>query len=179
MRKVLLLLVGATVLCAPAVSVAGDSTSGQSKSAVERETSRARESNPASVCKRERGATGFAASHNGRTFSRFYGTNGGNERGAGANAFGKCVSANARRQGSEKDSAKATHLDDPGERHGKDRDESRGDDSAERPGNDHVNPAMTCKAMRARDLAHFQRTYGMRPNAFGKCVSGHASGKHD
>jgi hypothetical protein len=84
--------------------------------------------------------------------------------GAGANAFGKCVSALA-----------MLHA----EKRGDDSDEkSEGEESAESHGHAGPNPAMTCKAMRAKDLAHFHAAYGTRPNAFGKCVSGHAnSGK--
>jgi hypothetical protein len=36
---------------------------------------------------------------------------------------------------------------------------------------DSANPAVTCDAMQANDLARFQTTYGTRPNAFGKCVA--------
>jgi hypothetical protein len=32
--------------------------------------------------------------------------------------------------------------------------------------------------MQANELAHFQTTYGRRPNAYGKCVSEHAHDKN-
>jgi hypothetical protein len=111
-------------------------------------------SNPAGTCKSQRSEPNFAASHNGQSFTQFYGTNGGNGRGAGANAFGKCVSTTAKRKaGTEaKESAKG-----------------RVKDAAA--------PAMTCKAMKANDPAEFQATYGARPNAFGKCVAKQANNK--
>jgi hypothetical protein len=159
MRKVLLLLVGTAVLWVPAVSVAGDSSPSPSKLAAKAETSDARSdgSNPAGTCKGQRSGPNFAASHNGQTFTELYGTNGGKGRGA-ANAFGKCVSTIAKAKSDDRGSA-----------------ESQGKDSAESHGNDSANPAMTCKAMQANDLPHFQTTYGTRPNAFGKCVAEHAN----
>ena len=74
-------------------------------------------------------------------------------------AFGKCVSTIAK------------HND---KRDGEGSGKSHGEDSSESHG-DNANPAVLCKAMRAKALAHFQTTYGMRPNAFGKCVAAHAS----
>jgi hypothetical protein len=53
-------------------------------------------SNAAKTCKSQRSDPNFAASHDGKTFQQFYGTNGGNANGAGANAFGKCVSTIAK-----------------------------------------------------------------------------------
>lgn len=169
MRKVLLLLVGTAVLWLPAVSVAGDSSPNASKPAAKAEASDAENTvrNPASTCKSQRSGASFAASHHGRTFTEFYGTNRGKGRGAGANAFGKCVSTIARHR---------TESDDG------DRAESHGKDSAERDGKrrangkGRANPAMTCKAMQSNEAAHFRATYGTRPNAFGKCVSEHAKG---
>jgi hypothetical protein len=86
---------------------------------------------------------------------RFHGTYGG--RGGGANAFGKCVSTTAKPKDKSEGGAKS---------HGEESSKSHGGSA---------NPAMICKAMRAKTLAHFQTTYGMRPNAFGKCVARHAS----
>jgi hypothetical protein len=87
-----------------------------------------------------------------------------------ANAFGKCVSEAAKHKDKrdDKDDAKS-HDEDSAENDDKDGDES--------PGKRRASPAMTCKAMQANELAHFQTTYGTRPNAFGKCVSKHAHGK--
>jgi hypothetical protein len=88
-----------------------------------------------------------------------------------ANAFGKCVSETARHKdkSDDKDDAKS-HDEDSGESDDKDSEQSHGKEGA--------NPAVACKAMRAKDLAHFQTTYGTRPNAYGKCVSEHAHGKN-
>jgi hypothetical protein len=57
------------------------------------------------------------------------------------------------------------------------RDNTERKDNREAHGKNSANPAITCKAMRANDLAHFEATYGTRQNAFGKCVSGHANAK--
>jgi hypothetical protein len=89
--------------------------------------------------------------------TRLHRTHGG--RGGRANAFGKCVSTTAKHKDKSEGGAK-----------------SHGEESFKNHG-DSANPAMICKAMRANALAHFQTTYGMRPNAFGKCVAGHASTK--
>jgi hypothetical protein len=98
MRKVLLLLVGAAVLWVPAASVAGESSPSPSKPTPKADTPGAKSdaSNPASTCQSQRSELNFAASHSGETFTQFYGTDGGNGRGVGANAFGKCVSTIAK-----------------------------------------------------------------------------------
>jgi hypothetical protein len=142
----------------PAVSVAGDSSpTPSSKQAAETETAHVKSdaNNPASTCKSQRSDSNFAASHNGHTFTQFYGTNGGHGRVAGPNAFGKCASmiAGTHKAGSE------------------------GKESPESQGKESTNPAMTCKATQANDLAHFQTAYGTRPNAFGKCVAKQANSK--
>jgi hypothetical protein len=83
-------------------------------------------------------------------------------------------------QGRERRQKSAESSDkDSADGHGKDKAESRDTDSAESDRKDSTesngkgtsNRAMTCKAMQANDLAHFQTAYGTRPNAFGKCVS--------
>jgi phage terminase small subunit len=56
-------------------------------------------------------------------------------------------------------------------------DDEDGEDSTEGQGKTSANPAMVCKAMQSKDLAHLQSTYGMRPNAFGKCVAKRARSK--
>jgi hypothetical protein len=157
MRKVLLLLVGTAVLWVPAVSVAGDSSPSQPpKLAAKKETPHVKSdaSSPASTCKSQPNDSNFASTHHGQTFTQSYGTNGGKGRGADANAFGKCVSTIA------------THKA-----------ESDSTDTAESEDKDSASPAMTCKAMQANDLAHFQTAYGTRPNAFGKCVAKQANSK--
>jgi hypothetical protein len=155
MWKVLLLLVGTAVLWVPAVSVAGDSSPSPSKltAKTERPDARSEVSNPASTCQSRRTELNFAASHGGGTFTQLYGTDAANGRGGGPNAFGKCVSV-------------AKHKD-----------KSDGEGSAKSQDGHSFPPAMTCKAIRAKDLAHFQATYGRRPNAFGKCVAGQAHSK--
>ncbi len=124
MRKLLFLLAGAAVLCVPAVSVAGTSTPSPGKLAAQicrsihtqdgQKTFRATYrsfagclkqnkpqasqdvSNAAKTCKSQRSDPNFAASHDGKTFAQLYGTNSGSAHGAGANAFGKCVSTIAK-----------------------------------------------------------------------------------
>ena len=126
MRKFLFLLAGTAVLCVPAVSVAGTSAPTPAKLAAQTCRSiRAHDgqklfrqtyhsfagclnkdkpqaaqdiSNAAKTCKSQRSDPNFAASHDGKTFQQFYGTNGGNTNGAGANAFGKCVSTIAKQK---------------------------------------------------------------------------------
>jgi hypothetical protein len=121
-------------------------------------------SNLARKCRRRRNELNFGASHNNQTLDVPHG------RRAAANTLGQCVSAIARRkpETGDKDSANQPEPD-----RGKDRAEDKPD--KHHPSN--PNAAWTCKAMEANDLSHFQATYGTRPNAFGKCVSGHAEGK--
>ena len=54
--------------------------------------------NAAKQCKAERSDPNFAASHDGKSFSEFYGTNQG-----GKNAYGKCVSKKAKANKAEAD----------------------------------------------------------------------------
>jgi hypothetical protein len=176
MRKVLLLLVGTAVLWLPAVSIAGDSSKPASAKA-ENAAAPSRASNLARICKSQRNDPVFGSSHRGQTFAQFYGTNRGKGRGTGRNAFGKCVS---RLASHEAEQGKAAGKE------GKDESESRDQDSGKNDRQDTgagshrrsaANPAMTCKALWANDRAHFQTAYGTRPNAFGKCVSSHATGE--
>jgi len=129
-------------------------------------------SNPASSCKSQRSGSNFAASHNGQTFTQFYGTSGSKGHHAGANAFGKCVSAIAMHKPD-------SHGNDSAETGDKEsaKGESPGEDSAKSHAKGRANPAMTCKAMQAQDPAHFQTVYGTRPNALGKCVANESSSK--
>lgn len=174
MRKVLLLLACTAVVWVPAAFGAGGSSSKPPQKAPAHAKNDA--SNPASTCKSQRSGSNFAASHNGSTFTQFYGTNGGKGRGADANAFGKCVSAIAKHK------AKSDGNDTPAEAGGKDsgnsKSESNAEDSAKSHASGSANPAMTCKAMRTSDPAQFQTAYGTQPNAFGKCVSRHANSKN-
>jgi hypothetical protein len=76
-----------------------------------------------------------------------------------------------------KESAES-HGKNSGDGNHKDSAEGDKQGSAEGHGKeDSTNPAMTCKAMQANDLTHFQTTYGTRPNAFGKCVAKQARNK--
>lgn len=171
MRKALLVLVGTAVLWVPAASIAGGSPSSGSKPPAKTETPAADSpaSNPATTCRSQQSGGDFAASHNGKTFSQFYATNGGKGR-PGANAFGKCVSgvAKQRTESDGKDTAGADSKDSA---------ENHTDDGSETHSKESASPALACKAMKANDLAHFQTTYGSRPNDFGHCVAAHASGK--
>jgi len=120
MRKLLVLLAGTAALCVPAVSAAAGSPPSPAKLAVqmcrslraqdgkqvfrqtyhsfaaclkqEKPTAAKDVTNAAMTCKAERSDPNFPASHDGKTFAQYYGTNGGNGQGAGRNAFGKCVS---------------------------------------------------------------------------------------
>jgi len=192
MRKALLLLVGTAVLWVPAVSVAGDSSKPTANA--KKPDAKSDVSNPAGTCQSQRNKLNFAASHSGQTFAQFYGTNGANGRGAGANAFGKCVSTIAKHKDKSDDEGSAeSHSEDSAGSQGKDGGKSDGEDSAkgddegsakshgeggvESQGEDSVRPAMICKAMQAKDLAHFETLYGRRPSAFGHCVAKQANSK--
>jgi hypothetical protein len=135
MRKVMLMLICAAVLWVPAASVAGDSSRSSASKPAKTESSRSKgdTNSPAQACKSQLGS---AKGH-----------------GAGANAFGNCVSTIAMHKA---------------ESEGKD---SESKDNAESHNKKGANPAMTCKAMQVNDLAHFQTAYGTHPNAFGKCVA--------
>ena len=158
MRKFVLLLVGAAVLCVPAVSAAATPTPAQLATKTcksiraqeprstfkqayhsfagclkaQKSDSKQDVTNAAKTCKAER-LTDPAA------FRAKYGTNSGSSKGAGANAFGKCVSTIAKQN-------------------------AQSDASSE------VAAAKTCKALKG-DLPTFQAAYGTGKNAFGKCVA--------
>ena len=68
------------------------------KAAEEEAEQEAAERNAAKECKAERADPDFADEHGGKTFEEFYGTNANLK-----NAFGKCVSANARELEDEMD----------------------------------------------------------------------------
>jgi hypothetical protein len=103
-------------------------------------------------CKAERADADFRATHDGKSFQEFYGTNKN-----GKNAYGKCVSAKAREQKAAKDA----------------------DDSEEVAA--FKNAAKECAGERsdpgfpaAHDGKTFEEFYGTnhnKRNAFGKCVS--------
>jgi hypothetical protein len=102
--------------------------------------------NAAKECKAERKDPDFAATHDGKTFEEFYGTNAN-----GRNAYGKCVSQKAR--------AKKAEMDE------EDAEEAR----------EFRNAAKECAAERKEAGADaFAERYGTnrnKRNAFGKCVS--------
>lgn len=99
--------------------------------------------NAAKACKAEQADPNFAATHGGKTFDQFYGTNKN-----GKNAYGKCVSGQAKAEAQETEAA-----------------EVKAD----------VNAAKACKAERkALGSTAFADKYGTnrnKRNAFGKCVS--------
>jgi hypothetical protein len=88
--------------------------------------------NAAKTCKAQQSSdpTGFAA-----------------QWGTKKNAYGKCVSATAKKQ--EQQAAEQEQAEDTNT----------------------VNAAKTCKAQRKNDAAGFASQWGTRRNAFGKCVS--------
>jgi hypothetical protein len=117
MRKLILLLIGTAILCVPAVSLGATPTAARLATQTCRQI-RAQDgratfrqayhsfagclkqqkpasaqdiSNAAKTCKAERSADPAA-------FRAKYGTNAGNTSGAGANAFGKCVSTIAKQK---------------------------------------------------------------------------------
>ncbi|MGH3002233.1 MAG: hypothetical protein ACRDM1_06160 [Gaiellaceae bacterium] len=98
------------------------------------------ESNAAQSCKTERAADPAA-------FATKYGTNGkAGSKGAGKNAFGKCVSSSVKHA---VDAQVATLTA----------------------------AAASCKAAMKSDPATFAKNYGSKRNAFGKCVSAQAKAK--
>jgi len=60
------------------------------------QAARADVQNAAKTCKAERADATFAAGHDGKTFGQVYGSATSKGNGAGANAYGKCVSAKAK-----------------------------------------------------------------------------------
>ena len=62
----------------------------------------------ASTCKAQQADSSFAASHDGKTFNQFYGSNGAKGKGADRNAYGNCVSAIAKQSASSQAKADAT-----------------------------------------------------------------------
>jgi hypothetical protein len=108
--------------------------------------------NAAKECKAERADEDFPASHDGKAFNEYYGTNPN-----GKNAFGKCVSSKAR--------AKKAELDDEDEEEAERSKEAARECDAERSDPDF--PAT-------HDGETFAEHYGKNRNdrnAFGKCVS--------
>ncbi len=92
-----------------------------------------------STCKTEQDDPNFAAGHGGKTFEQFYGTNKN-----GKNAYGKCVSAQAKASSAEETETK-------------------------------VKAAKTCKTeLKEIGRKAFVAKYGGKANAFGKCISAEA-----
>jgi hypothetical protein len=79
----------------------GKCVSGKAKSELSEDN--ADKVNAAKECKAEQADPNFAATHDGKTFDQFYGTNTPNPKGKGAgkNAFGKCVSSKAKASNDE------------------------------------------------------------------------------
>jgi hypothetical protein len=92
-----------------------------------------------STCKTEQDDPNFAAGHGGKTFEQFYGTNKN-----GKNAYGKCVSAQAKAKSAEETETQ-------------------------------VEAAKTCKTeLKEIGRKAFVAKYGGKANAFGKCISAEA-----
>jgi hypothetical protein len=131
------------------------------KSREEARERRAAKRDAAKDCKAEQDDPNFAASHDGKSFNEFYGTNTKSQgKGKGKNAFGKCVSSKAKENKSEADA----------------KDKQK------------VRAAKECKAEQkdpdfasTHDGKSFDEFYGTNENdenAFGKCVSGKARAKN-
>jgi hypothetical protein len=183
MWKALLLLAATAILWVPAVSVAGDSSaSSVSELSAKNEAAQVKSgpNNPASTCKGQRNDSNFASSHNSQTFTQFYGPIGGKGHGAGANAFGKCVSTSATHVASsgDKESGESHGEDSQGEDSQGENGQGKNSQGKNSQGKDSANPAMTCKSMQTQDASAFNTAYGTRPNAFGKCVSSHTHSKN-
>ena len=118
------------------------SSTAKQKAKQDEQQEREAKSNAAKQCKAERSDQNFAASHGGKSFNEFYGTNKN-----GKNAYGKCVSQKAK---ANKDQA--------------DKEEAAADKAK-------TNAAKKCKAQRKEDPSGFAEQWGTRRNAFGKCVS--------
>ena len=110
--------------------------------------------NAAKECKAEAADPNFAASHEGKTFAEFYGTNGN-----GRNAHGKCVSAKAKEKKAEMDAEDAEEAQE------------------------FKNAAKECAGeRRSLGTTEFADEYGTnanKRNAFGKCVSKHVADESD
>ncbi len=109
--------------------------------------------NAAQECKAEQADPGFADTHGGATFEEFYGTNEPNENGtngAGANAFGKCVSGKVHAAVAE-DQEDLLNAAQECKAERKDPDFAAGHDG--------------------ESFADFYGTNHNKKNAFGKCVS--------
>ena len=118
--------------------------------AAERKAARA---NAAKDCKAEQEDPNFAASHDGKTFDQFYGTNE-----EGKNAYGKCVSQKAK---ANKEAADA-------------KDEETDEVT--------INSARECRTEQKADPDAFREKYGTgerKRNAFGKCVSQKSRAKQE
>lgn len=107
--------------------------------------------NASHECKAEAADPSFASKHGGKSFAEYYGANDNDK-----NAHGKCVSAKAKELKAELDEADAKEADEV------------------------KNAAKACAAeRRSLGTEKFAERYGTNPNkrnAFGKCVSKHASG---
>ncbi len=122
-RKFLFLLAGTAVLCIPAVSIAATTPSSANMAVKMCRSLRAQEGkhtfrlayhsfagclrqtrpeakqaikDAVSTCRAQRTDPNFAATHDGKSFNQFYGTNAAKGQGADKNAFGKCVSSLAK-----------------------------------------------------------------------------------
>jgi len=104
------------------------------------------------TCKAERADANFAATHDGKTFQEFYGTNKN-----GKNAYGKCVSAKAHEQKAADDADDAEEV-------------AAFKNAAKECAGERSDPGFPA----AHDGKTFEEFYGTnhnKRNAFGKCVS--------
>lgn len=112
--------------------------------------------NAAKECKAEQSDPDFAASHDGKTFAQFYGTNAN-----GSNAYGKCVSQKARENKQQADEQDQERINAARAC----RAEQRDSDFASSHG--------------GKSFREFYGTNRNGRNAFGKCVSKKAQSQND
>ena len=117
-------------------------------------------SNAAKDCKAERDDPNFAASHDGKTFNQFYGSNKN-----GKNAYGKCVSQKAKANKQEADQQDAQ--------------QQKNKLNAARECRTEKNDANFPASHDGKSFADFYGTNANNKNAFGKCVSKKAREKND
>jgi hypothetical protein len=112
--------------------------------------------NAAKECKAERSDPNFAASHGGKSFAEFYGTNKN-----GKNAYGKCVSKKAKENKQEADQQDSNTV------------------NAARECRSEQNDPNFAQSHDGKSFAEFYGTNANDRNAFGKCVSQKARAKND
>jgi hypothetical protein len=131
------------------------------KSREEAAERRAAKRNAAKDCKAEQADPNFAATHDGKSFDEFYGTNTNSHgKGKGRNAYGKCVSQKAHENKAEADARDREKVNAARECRAEQKDESFAD------------------SHEGKSFDEFYGTNDNDENAFGKCVSTKAHAKN-